>query len=97
MSPSNIMKASRRYPSSGYSRWNSTHALSFEGIACFSSSSSHSSRGIQALCSLTWPYRPCQSWYLLEEIPIHATMRLPAISVRSDHCRTKSTIVSRVS
>jgi hypothetical protein len=66
-------------------------------MAAFSQGSSHQSRGTSALCSLAAPYRVRQSWNLLAATPSQLMNRVRGISVRSDQCRTKSTMESRVS
>ena len=53
MSQSSIMKVNRRYPSRGLSMQNPM-------IDSRSHGSSQKSRGIGALCSLAFPYRPIQ-------------------------------------
>ncbi len=57
-------------------------------MACSSQSSSHQSRGIQALCSLTLPYRRRQAWNLLGVMPNQPTKRPAGISVRLFQRRT---------
>jgi len=57
-------------------------------IAVFSQSSSQQSRGTSALCSLTRPWRRCQSWNLLAVTPSQETKRWAGISVRFDQWAT---------